>query len=552
MVFLYFDLLQRFELVTYDYRFRLKHNPIINPRIMVIEISDDSIQEIGRWPWTRDWHADLVRVLHEWGASAVVFDILFPEKSEPSHDKALSDAIRLSKKVFLAEALEKLPSGEERLISSIPEFSNYAKGTGHINLEPDADGTMRRIPLFVEHRGKKIPQLSLAVALSEMGLTMDDVVVKGDAAYLYKPGGEKITIPLERGKNLVLYWAGRWQEAFHHVSFKDVIKSYADFSQGKKPSISPEKFKNKICYVGAAATGLFDIRPTPLEPAYPAVGVNLNVLNNLLEKRFIRVLTFSQNALILCLLAVLMFFVMKLESTIQSAILSVGAAVLYILMAIGIFQYFDLWVNIVYGAALIFLIYFCTTLYNQIMVTVERTRLFKLATRDSLTGLYNIGHFKSLLKAEMSSLSFRGDKNLSIIMGDVDNFKHTNDTYGHLTGDMVLKSVAESIKTNCRALDVAARYGGEEIIVMLPGAGAEDASKVAEKIRKTIHQKVFFHEKGDFSTSISLGVAQVIAEDKEVEAVIARADKALYDAKHAGKNRVVIAPKMALDNPGTR
>jgi len=126
-------------------------------------------------------------------------------------------------------------------------------------------------------------------------------------------------------------------------------------------------------------------------------------------------------------------------------------------------------------------------------------------------------------------------------MSDVDNFKKTNDTYGHQTGDVVLKEVAAAFRDNCRALDVAARYGGEEMILMLPGANAEEAAKVADKIRKVIADKVYDHEKGSFSTSISMGVAQVMPEDKEIEQPIERADKAMYEAKQSGKNKVMIA-----------
>ena len=126
-------------------------------------------------------------------------------------------------------------------------------------------------------------------------------------------------------------------------------------------------------------------------------------------------------------------------------------------------------------------------------------------------------------------------------MADVDNFKNTNDVYGHVAGDGVLREVSVAIKNNCRALDVAARYGGEEFILMLPGANVEEAAKVAEKIRKSVKEKLFFHEKGDFHTTISLGITRVSPDDKDIETIVARADRALYEAKRTGKNRVVIA-----------
>ena len=237
-----------------------------------------------------------------------------------------------------------------------------------------------------------------------------------------------------------------------------------------------------------------------------------------------------------------------LRVALVTALLSVG----YVAIAFGLFIFFGLWVNVIYPLVLILTVYFVVTVYNQLSVAIERAKLLKLATRDSLTGLFNIGHFKLLLKAEISTISLRREKNLSLIMGDVDNFKNTNDTYGHVTGDTVLKEVAGIVKNSCRALDVAARYGGEEFILMLPGASVDEAFKVAEKIRIAVNSKLFFHQKGDFQTSISIGVTQVSPDEKDIEAVVARADRALYEAKHSGKNKVMIAtdsPKFDAAQP---
>ncbi len=124
----------------------------------------------------------------------------------------------------------------------------------------------------------------------------------------------------------------------------------------------------------------------------------------------------------------------------------------------------------------------------------------------------------------------------------MDHFKHTNDTYGHTTGDLVLKEVANVVKGNCRALDIPARYGGEEFILMLPGASIDDAYKVAEKIRTTLSQRTFPHEKGAFTKTISIGVTELTTRDKDksLEEIVARADKGLYEAKESGRNKVVI------------
>lgn len=539
------DLLKRFEYVLYDYRFHFKGMRASDPRIVAVEISDDSIAKIGRWPWSRDWHATLVQALTEFGARAIVFDVVFSEPSQADKDEALERSIARSGRVYLAEIIEgglrPGGAGERSLLRSMPPLMKASKGAGHINIEPDPDGVMRRIPLLADYKGQKIPQLALAVAMDEYGANPEHVHYEGQSLIVPFPNGGGIRVPTDKDGNYLINWVGPWSRTFAHYSYVDVVTSYAAVLKGEKPLIPPDAFHNKICFIGVSASGLFDIRPTSLEPAYPAVGVNLTILNNLLENRFIRKLPAWQEMVLLALMFALMLRVLKIKNHFIAACSTLGVIGGYVALAFAVFRLLDLWVCVVYPVFLVMAQSFLVTIYNQIAITVERTKLLKLATRDSLTGLYNIGHFKLLLKAEITTISMRREKSLSIIMGDVDNFKKTNDTYGHLTGDQVLKEVAATVKSNCRALDVAARYGGEEFIVMLPGANIDEAFKVAEKIRKSINMKVFFNEKGDFQTSISIGVTQVDPDEKDIDAIVARADRALYTAKHTGKNKVVVA-----------
>ena len=540
----HFEILEHFELVTYDYRYQIKKARVTDDRIVVIEISDDSLARVGRWPWDRDWHAAMIQALTESGASAIVFDVIFSEpSSEPEKDSVLAQAISESGRVYLAKALENPKKENSPLFESLPEFMKGVKGAGHINLPPDADGKMRRIPLFVRHNGERIPQLALAAALDVMGVSLKDVEQKKHSVLIHhtKSGVLKtLEVPLDEHDNLILDWAGRWKETFHHFSFADVINAYAVSKNGEKSELDLHFFKDKICLIGAAATGVGDIRPNVLEALYPAVGVNLTVLNNLLEEKFIRKLSRMEETAILVLLCGILFVVLKLKSSFKAATLTALLGTGYFFAAEFLLVYANIWVNVVYALLLILLVYFSVTLYNQISIAIERVRLFKMATRDSLTGLVNIGHFKMLIKAELETLGKQPSRKLSIIMGDVDNFKKTNDTYGHVMGDIVLKEVAASVRANCRALDTPARYGGEEFILMLPGADAEEAAKIADKIRKAINQKVFTHEAGNFQTSISIGVTQIKPGEKDIETLVARADSGLYEAKQTGKNRVVI------------
>lgn len=134
-----------------------------------------------------------------------------------------------------------------------------------------------------------------------------------------------------------------------------------------------------------------------------------------------------------------------------------------------------------------------------------------------------------------------GFKNLSILFIDVDHFKKINDTYGHDVGDIVLKKVSQTINHCVRQGDTVARWGGEEIIVSLLGANEIDAKNKAEEIRVNI-QDLFFDEHPDLKVTASIGISSYY-NDVTLKDLISGADKALYDAKNGGRNKVVIHTK---------
>lgn len=187
-------------------------------------------------------------------------------------------------------------------------------------------------------------------------------------------------------------------------------------------------------------------------------------------------------------------------------------------------------------------------LTNQVATTINRANVYaeilKHATLDALTGFYNKRQLEERLKQEVAS-SRRQHLPLSVIMTDIDFFKGVNDTYGHAVGDLVLKTVSDVIRSQLREYDIAGRYGGEEFTILLPSAYAKDAGMVAERLRKAVEKRVIdisklTPEQKNISVTISLGVYQMHAND-EIQDLIVKADKALYEAKTSGRNRVVLA-----------
>ncbi len=159
-------------------------------------------------------------------------------------------------------------------------------------------------------------------------------------------------------------------------------------------------------------------------------------------------------------------------------------------------------------------------------------------TTDPLTNLYNRLFFEKKLREEIDRAR-RFKHKLSVAMLDIDDFKRINDTYGHLVGDMVLKRLADIIKSSIRSVDVPSRIGGEEFAIIFPETSAEEAARVVERLRKLIEESYISIPEHTIKFTVSCGVAE-LEEGDTPEKLLDKADKALYEAKRSGKNKVVI------------
>ncbi|WP_372682242.1 GGDEF domain-containing protein [Desulfosarcina sp.] len=178
---------------------------------------------------------------------------------------------------------------------------------------------------------------------------------------------------------------------------------------------------------------------------------------------------------------------------------------------------------------------------NERRLNQERVQMLeklrKLSITDGLTQLFNSRHFYNQLKGEIERFNRYGHK-LSLLLLDIDNFKDFNDTYGHLEGDKILLHLGRVIKSCLRKMDSAYRYGGEEFTIILPGTHGEEARTVAERLRSAVAAEDFTCGKvSDLEITISIGVTQY-RQDEEISSFVQRADKAMYQSKQAGRNRV--------------
>jgi len=184
---------------------------------------------------------------------------------------------------------------------------------------------------------------------------------------------------------------------------------------------------------------------------------------------------------------------------------------------------------------------FLNTLMAEISFGIENARLFRDATTDSTTGLYMKRYFQIQLDTETKRAQMY-ERGLSLLILDIDGFKKINDTYGHQFGDLVLIEIAKIITGSVRDSDMVARYGGDEIVIILPDSSKENARMVADRILLAVEHHEFPYENKNVQITVSIGISHMTAEDPiSSEQLLRLADSALYKAKEAGKNTIHVA-----------
>lgn len=177
-----------------------------------------------------------------------------------------------------------------------------------------------------------------------------------------------------------------------------------------------------------------------------------------------------------------------------------------------------------------------TMFANQAGLAIENSRLYErtvvLSNSDSLTGLWHHGYFQYLLGEEIKKAA-REKQSFTMLMIDIDNFKHFNDINGHQSGDAILRRISAIFNDVSRKIDIIARYGGEEFAIILPYTKKEEALVLAERLRKSVEENQEIK-----NITISIGAASFPEDGQDKETLISKADRALYEAKRTGKNKV--------------
>jgi len=299
--------------------------------------------------------------------------------------------------------------------------------------------------------------------------------------------------------------------------------------------------KNKIIFVGATAVAAYDIKNTSIHSTMPGVVLQANLFDNLYQNdgKYIRRVEPSVNfavTILICLLAAGCTF--KMRSALAGLLTTANVAVLYVLLTIILFQSMNLWINIAMPLVSLIITITITFMLKYILRDKDYERTYALATTDSMTGLYNHRFFQEHMRRSIDQAN-RFKHKFSLLLIDIDFFKKFNDTYGHQAGDEVLRQVAQKLKKNVRNVDVVARYGGEEMAIILDRANEEEALLIAQKIVKAVAEEAYPIAEGVAKhVTISCGVSTYPTHGDSPSQMIEFSDAGLYRAKENGRNQV--------------
>lgn len=505
-------------------------------RIVIVAIDPASLAAMGRWPWPRRMHAQLLDRLGAAGVAGVGMAIQFaePDPDDLAGDAELADAIRRLGRVVLpvwAEPVE--PYGPPVEILPLPALLDAGAQLGHVATDSDADGIVRQAHLMAGLGGPRWP--AMAATLHRLVQPEAGTALPG----LRNAGAAQGASPLAWVRDHSVRVPFAASDGFAQVS-------YVDVAEGRVPA---EQLEGRWVLVGVTAAGIGPAIHTPLRDASaPVSGVEYqaHLLNMLAADSAITAVPAPWQlpaAITLVLLPVLVLLrAAPLPALHASSLLAITA--LLAMIGSALLLHAGIWFPPFAVVATLVL-----ALAALLAARLQESR--HLARSDALTGLANRHLFELMLERELAAVR-RSGRPLSLLLVDVDHFKHFNDACGHRAGDEMLRAIARVVRRHARRpRDLAARYGGDELAVLLPETPLAAASALAERTVKAVAALAIDHPGLDEGAvvTLSIGVACEASGDADRIALLDRADAALYRAKELGRNRSCATVPDATDAP---
>lgn len=371
--------LEGIEEKLYDYRLKIR-GPIKPPdSITIASIDEKSIKRVGKWTWSRDKIAELIKRLNNAGAEIIVFDIIFsePERNDPVLGRAMKEAGNVILPVVFDFNEEASSHSDEFLINTSfqsienPEmFNKYspiraktvlmpvyelikeAMSLGHINTFPDRDGTHRWETLIMEYNGYLYPSITLRAAALYLGVPNEKVIIKATEGIQM---GKRF-IPTDRwGRALTNYYGDNY--TFNHISISDILDG----------NVRHKELDGKIVLIGATAIGICDLMATTFSPAMIGVEKHANVIASILEERFLKKASPLIDLFILLGSGVIFVFLVTRLKAIWASFIMVIFIFVILLSGYYMLALKGLWVNIIYPSINLLLVFLSVTAYNYVV-----------------------------------------------------------------------------------------------------------------------------------------------------------------------------------------
>ena len=552
---------KRAEWATFDIRQNIiSKYKSHNESIVIVEVDDSSYEYIMdkfSWPLSRGAWAEIAGNIEKANPNYIVFDLLFlkPMLNDPKGDKALIELAGQYDNIYFAmnfdnysDEIRKSPELEDKFKIKVKNitpndysFYSYAnarmvmdgirnatKNVGSINIIRSEDGIIRNeIPIY-GYKESFYPNISLLVALDI--LNKDKIEIKNNFIIIDRDH----KIPINKTGEATLNWYGK-SKTFKRISLWKVMKAIKENDH----KFLEDNFKYRTIYVGTTATSLSDVKSVPVDYDFAGVEIHATFLNNILDNDFIKKVPFKVDlviSLILCM--IIGFTVLKSSSILKSSVFLILTLGLYLIFATVVMNNYNIWLGVIIPLISMVLAFVGVYLIKYLLISKNYEHTYKLAVTDGLTQLYNHRYFQEQMILLTNNYHRYGNK-FSLILIDIDFFKKFNDTYGHQSGDCVLIQVANILKKNSRISDIACRYGGEEMAIILVNTPKEEAIITANKICNAVRENKFTLMNNEtVNVTISVGVATIGDDATKAQDLIEYSDKCLYKAKESGRNQV--------------
>lgn len=499
--------------------------PPTDPSIVMVVVDEPSLSALGRWPWSRAIHARLLDRIAPARPRGIALDMLFSERDQqdPGGDALLAEAMRHSGRVVSPLAAEAAKPGlPPTEVLPLPELVAASAALGHVEIDTDPDGVTRHAYLYSGLGTARWPALSLALRDLD-SRRPDSPPVPGQR----NPDTDNPLSPFMWVRDYRVMVPYARNNRFEQVSYADVLNG----------EVAPNLFRDRWVLVGVTAGG---IRREVLVPEHrgsnriSGTEYHAHLLNALLGDGFITPLAMPWQLTLGIAFALLPIALRRtrvrewhpVAAPALAAIATFAACVLLLYIARLWFAPVPALTVIVIGAVALLL---------GGLSSSQRQANF-----DGLTRLGNRHLFDTTLARETAAARRSGEP-VSLLLIDIDYFKQYNDNYGHQAGDELLRKVADAILLRARRpRDLAARYGGDEMALILPGSTLAGATEIAESIVAALRDQRIPHAHSQAAdhASLSIGVACFDPQrDKNEAGLLQRTDAALYQAKHEGRNR---------------